>query len=159
MTYLHDWKEEVYSSSGLTPVGKSKLILSRQDWKLLVSWIHFYLFVVDVYLFHSSQVVRRNYKVSASRPFPEIVLLSEQLSQDPLENYFGQQRARGGRNENPSLHQCVHNAAAVHVQKYMALEAVRGNCSRKRRLFSKKEQSIDNTPLPKRRRTNKKGND
>ena len=86
----------------------------------------------------------------------KLYFLSERLSQDPLENYFGQQRARGGRNENPSLHQCVHNAAAVRVQKSMALEAVRGNCSRKRRLFSKKEQSIDNTPLPKRRRTNRK---
>ena len=89
-------------------------------------------------------------------PSQKLYFLSERLSQDPLENYFGQQRARGGRNENPSLHQCVHNAAAVRVQKSMALEAVRGNCSRKRRLFSKKEQSIDNTPLPKRRRTNRK---
>ena len=30
LTYLHDWKEEAYSSSGLTPIGKSKLILSRE---------------------------------------------------------------------------------------------------------------------------------
>lgn len=27
---------------------------------------------------------------------PGLFLLSERLSQDPLENYFGQQRARGG---------------------------------------------------------------
>ena len=28
--------------------------------------------------------------------------LSERLSQDPLEKYFGQQRQRGGVNENPA---------------------------------------------------------
>ena len=85
----------------------------------------------------------------------KLYLLSEHLSQDPLENYFGKQRARGGRNENPNLQQCVHNAAALHVQKSMALDPVRGNCSRKRRLFSNKQPTIDETPLPKRKRTKK----
>ncbi len=42
-----------------------------------------------------------------------LYVLSERISQDPLENYFGQQRARGGRNENPSIQQCIHNAAAL----------------------------------------------
>ena len=64
-----------------------------------------------------------------------LFILSERISQDPLENYFGQQRARGGRNENPTIQQCVHNAAALRVQKSLALDPVRGNCSRKRRLF------------------------
>ncbi len=44
-----------------------------------------------------------------------LYVLSERISQDPLENYFGQQRARGGRNENPSIQQCIHNAAAFRV--------------------------------------------
>ena len=86
----------------------------------------------------------------------KLYVLSERISQDPLENYFGKQRARGGRNENPNLQQCLHNAAALRVQKSMALEPVRGNCSRKRRLFGDEEPKIDNTPLPKRRRTQKK---
>ena len=30
-------------------------------------------------------------------------ILSESFSQDPLENYFGQQRARGGRSDNPTV--------------------------------------------------------
>lgn len=33
----------------------------------------------------------------------ELCLLSERISQDPIKNYFGQQRARGGRSENPTL--------------------------------------------------------
>lgn len=80
-----------------------------------------------------------------------LFFLSEKISQDPVENYFGKQRARGGRNENPTLHQCVYNAAALRVQRSMALDPVRGNCRRKR-LFSS-ENEIDNTPLPKRKRS------
>ncbi len=75
----------------------------------------------------------------------DFFVLSERVSQDPLENYFG-------RNENPSIQQCVHNAAALRIQKSMALDPVRGNWSRKRRLFPD-DPEIDVTPLPKRKRS------
>ena len=85
-----------------------------------------------------------------------LFILSERISQDPLENYmyFGKQRARGGRNENPTVQQCIHKAAALRVQNSLALDPVRGNCSRKRRLFKDppKLDDIDQTPLPKRKR-------
>ncbi len=81
----------------------------------------------------------------------DLCLLSERISQDPIENYFGQQRARGGRNENPTLQQCIRNASALRVQKSQALDPVRGNCSRKRRLYSGRDV-IDETPLLKRKR-------
>ena len=74
------------------------------------------------------------------------------MAQDPLENYFGQQRACGGWNENPNLQQCLHNAAAIRVQKSMATDPVRGNCSRKRRLYVETKPDINATPLPKRKR-------
>ena len=32
-----------------------------------------------------------------------LFFLSERISQDPLKNYFGNQRARGGRNEHPNV--------------------------------------------------------
>ena len=83
---------------------------------------------------------------------PDLFLLSERISQDPIENYFGQQRARGGRNENPNLKQCLDNAAAIRVQKSLATDPVRGNCNRKQRLHVE-EPTIDDTPLPKRRRS------
>ena len=85
----------------------------------------------------------------------DLFILSERVSQDPLENYFGKQRARGGRNENPTVQQCVHNAAALRVQKSQALDPVRGNCSRKRLLFHDEPPQIDNTPLPKRKCSHK----
>ena len=84
-----------------------------------------------------------------------LFFLSERISQDPLENYFGNQRARGGRNEHPNVQQCLHNAAALRIRKSMALDPVRGNCSRKRRLFHDEQPQIDDTPLPKRKRRGK----
>ena len=62
-----------------------------------------------------------------------LFLLSERISQDPLENYFGKQRARGGRNENQNLEQCA--------CEYKDLLPVRGNCRRKRQLV------MDDPPL------------
>ena len=41
--------------------------------------------------------------------------------QDPMEIYFGQQRARGHRNDNPSVDQFMHNTQAVIIQKSLAL--------------------------------------
>ena len=85
----------------------------------------------------------------------DLFILSERVSQDPLENYFGQQRSRGGRNEHPTIQQCIQNAAAIRVQKSQALQPVRGNSSRKRRLCDDESPKIDNTPLPKRKRSKK----
>ena len=83
----------------------------------------------------------------------DLFILSERVSQDPLENYFGQQRARGGRSENPTMDLTIKNAAALRIQKSQALDPVRGNCSRKRRLYDDLPPSIDSAPLPKRKRS------
>ena len=89
-----------------------------------------------------------------------LLLLSERLSQDPLKNYFGKQQARGGRSDNPTVQRTLHNAGALRIQKSLALDPVRGNSSRKRRLFAESDKTltidIDNTPLPKRQRKNHK---
>lgn len=83
--------------------------------------------------------------------------LSERLSQDPLENYFGKQRTRGGRSDNPCIKECLTNAVAIRAQKSMELDQVRGNCRKKRSL---EDSEIDITslskPLPKRQRLRKK---
>ena len=63
-----------------------------------------------------------------------LFLLSERVSQDPLENYFGKQRARGGRCDNPTVKECIKNAVAIRAQRSLDLDRVQGNCRRKRRL-------------------------
>ena len=84
---------------------------------------------------------------------PKLELLSERLSQDPLENYFGKQRQRGGRNEHPNIHQCLENAAALRIQGSTALDPVRGNCRRRKSKLAINEQEVINSAsLPKRKR-------
>ena len=77
----------------------------------------------------------------------------EHFSQDPLENYFGQQRARGGRSDNPTAQQGLYNAGTLRVQQTLALDPVRGNSRCKHRLFDNKDEitfnNIDNTPYQK----------
>lgn len=80
-------------------------------------------------------------------------ILSECFCQDKLENYFGQLRARGGRCDNPTVQSCIDSAQSIRVQRSFAMEPIRGNSSRKRRLF--KDDVIDDTPLPKRPRQKK----
>ena len=96
-------------------------------------------------------------KYLLSHPGDELFLLSERITQDPLENYFGQQRARGGRCDNPNLKECLQNSVAIRAQKSMELNCVQGNCRRKRRLPDSCKQ-IDNTPLPKRKQVRKSKN-
>lgn len=82
----------------------------------------------------------------------KLSLLSERVSQDPLENYFGMQRARGRRCDNPTLKESLQNAVAICAQRSLELDQVQGNCRWKRQLFNE-PPVIDNTPLPKRKRS------
>ena len=76
-------------------------------------------------------------------------VLSERFCQDPLESFFGKQRYKGGRNENPSVKDFLDNTVSLRVQGSSALEPLRGNCSRKRNA----PMVIDSDPLPKRKRS------
>lgn len=80
----------------------------------------------------------------------DLFLLSERFSQDPIENYFGKQRARGGRNEHPNMQQCLKNATVLRMQRSASLDPVRGNCRRKRYIDVAESAVINSTPLPKR---------
>ena len=50
-----------------------------------------------------------------------LFLLSERFNQDPVEEFFGQQRARGGRCDNPNVLTFLHNAQAIRVQRTIAI--------------------------------------
>ena len=134
LKHLHDWEVYAEKQSNGCVKAKNKMMLSREtleglhitgELNILMHyirqlWMMVYLFLGIV----KSFVEMTRYLLSQGE---NIFLLSERVSQDPLENYFGQQRARGGRNENPTVQQCVHNAAAIRVQKSLALNPVRGN--------------------------------
>ena len=44
-----------------------------------------------------------------------VVFLSNRLCHDPLEKFFGQQRQRGGTNENPNVAEFLKNTQALRV--------------------------------------------
>lgn len=76
-------------------------------------------------------------------------LLSERFCQDPVEEFFGHQRSKGGRNDNPTVKQFCENTVSLRIQKTIALNPLRGNCSKR---SMEQEIQVDSTPLPKRKR-------
>lgn len=77
--------------------------------------------------------------------------MSERLCQDPLEAFFGKQRAAGGRSDNPTVQQFCKNTVSLRVQGSAALEPLRGNCGA--RPASSRDDLSE--PLPKRARYSK----
>ena len=53
--------------------------------------------------------------------------LSERISQDPLEKYFGRQRQRGGVNDNPNASQLLKGNQALRVVNSIDFDVVLGN--------------------------------
>ena len=161
---LSSWDDSVSALPGVTTAQKQAMTLSRETkeglkmtgtlmtichWVGIITVVmlnHYHFFIV-----HSFVDVTRYILMEHSED--NLFILSERFSQDSLENYFGQQRARGGRSDNPTVQRSLHNACALRVQKSMALDPVRGNSRRKRRLFDGKAEltlnDVNNTPLPK----------
>ena len=78
-----------------------------------------------------------------------LFFLSERLNQDPLESFFGQQRARGGRSDNPNVRSFLYNTQAIQVQRSMAVG--HGGNVRKRKLQWNTDIDDLSRPLKKRR--------
>ena len=55
--------------------------------------------------------------------------LSQRISQDPLENFFGCQRQRGGTHDNPNLQEFQKNMQALRVVNSFAKGPKAGNCT------------------------------
>ena len=54
--------------------------------------------------------------------------LSQNICQDPLENYIGCQRQRGATTDNPSVHEYCQNTEALRVIDSFCRNPIRGNC-------------------------------
>ena len=78
--------------------------------------------------------------------------LSERLSQDSLEIFFGCQRQRGGTSENPSIAEFCKNTQALRVITSACTNVSHGNCRGNVEQLDIDEQS---QPLSKRRRKHK----
>ena len=77
-----------------------------------------------------------------------LAFFSMNISQDPLENFFGCQRQQGGTSDNPNVLEYYQNTQALRVVDSFCRAPVRGNCR-----GSTSAMPYDFcTPLPKRKR-------
>lgn len=81
------------------------------------------------------------------------VFLSNKICQDPLENFFGEQRQRGRVNENPTARDFCKNTQALRVINGTCRN-VRGNCRGAASSQRLSDESLS-APLPKRKRYHK----
>ena len=81
------------------------------------------------------------------------VFLSEKISQDPLEKFFGCQRQRGAVNDNPNVQQFCYNTRALRTITSIRPD-VKGNCCGLKRAHTIDWQK-ENVPLPKRQKPRK----
>ena len=77
------------------------------------------------------------------------VFLSERLSQDPLEKFFGCQRQRGTTNENPNVVQFCKNTQALRVINGVCGNISKSNCRGNK---TSVDWGKENCQLPKRRK-------
>jgi len=78
------------------------------------------------------------------------MFLSERLSQDPLENFFGCQRQRRGAHENPNMSEFCKNTNALRVINSVCGDVTKGNCRGNKQAL---DVQIESRPLRKRCRT------
>ena len=77
-------------------------------------------------------------------------MLSEQLPQDPLEEYFSKQRAKGGADENPTLETFNRNFLGLNVAGDELVRVVNGNTrGRQREIVQLDVQDIRRLPTKK----------
>ena len=85
------------------------------------------------------------------------VFLSERISQDPLEKFFGLQRPRGRVNENPNVKEFCKNTQALRVINCSCIDIVKGNCrGNKAKKRTAAELEKESQPLKKRSRNARK---
>ena len=85
-----------------------------------------------------------------------LAFLSMNICQDPIENFFGQQRQRGGTSDNPNVMEYYNNTQALRIVNSFCRAPVRGNCRGAAAKNSEKPvPQLDddcNEPLPKRKK-------
>ena len=116
--YLDDWHTEVKETPGnLSKSERAKKFISWQTYKGLQINCH-------------SMVGLVSFLLKEGMPY----VLSERFCQDPLENYFGNQRSMGRRSDNPDIQQFGYNDNTVRIQRHVSHSSgnTRGRYDRKR---------------------------
>lgn len=137
LSFLNKWEESVQNRTGdFTQAERNKMLL-RTETLLGIKFTVKSFIEMTKWLFANTTVKS---------------FLSEKISQDPLEKFFGVQRQRGRVNENPSVKEFCMNTQTLQVINTSCFDVIRGNCRRK----ASTSNEVDCQPLAKRKRPNKK---
>ena len=155
LTYLDCWEKSVHDREGFSSAEKNMCLLSQETRNGLritgiytTLYMHMYLhnYFVSMYTHYFSLSVNSFTQYLCTLPDVSI-FLSNRLCQDPLENFFGQQRQRGRANENPNAVEFFRNTQALRVINTTCAN-IKGNCRGSNRVDI---NGLENVPLPKRK--------
>ena len=101
LRYFQEWKNSIENRPGdFTKNAKSNMFLSWQTYEGLLLTVHSFVEVTKYLLLHGGVAY----------------VLNEKFCQDTLENYFGKQRAIGGRRDNPNICDVGYNDNTIKAQ-------------------------------------------
>ena len=133
LKYLDDWKQSTLERSGnFSADERGKMFLSQQTYEGLKIAVHSHIEAIQFLLREGFQYV-----------------LSERFMQDVLEDYFGHQRSKGGRSDNPTAQQFGYNDLTIAAQRDIA-PVIRGNVGG--RYEKKKWVKVSEEPVHKRKK-------
>ena len=134
--YLEKWRESIMQQEGIyTADEKGKMFLSLQTYKGLKIYVHSHIEAIQYLLGEGFKYV-----------------LSERFMQDVLEDYFGHQRAKGGRADNPTAQQFGYNDLTIAAQGDIA-PVLRDNVGG--RYEKQKWGELSDMPVKKRKKPSK----
>jgi len=127
LDYFNNWKAAVDSRPGkFSPKERQQMQLSAQT-------LH------GLQLTSKSIAAIVRIVLDAGAPF----VLTSHLNQDPLEQFFGHCRHKGGSNDNPTVNEACHAINTIRTVNTQAIACSRGNTE-------PIPQILDMTPVPKR---------
>ena len=131
LKYLEDWRRSTLTRPGeYSPDERGKMFLSLQTYNGLKISVYSHVEAVQFLLNQGFEYV-----------------LTERFMQDELEDYFGHQRARGGRSDNTTAQQFGYNDLTIATQRDIA-PVIRGNVGG--RYEVQKWQVVSDEPVKKR---------
>ena len=133
--YLKDWQESIQKREGnYDDSAKAKMFISWQTYEGLKISIYSLIGVTKFLLANGAEYV-----------------LTNKLCQDPVEEYFGRQRAIGRRCDNPSMREFGYNDNKLRIQR--SILSLQGNTKgRKKDHNETRWYEVDNNSLPRRKR-------
>jgi hypothetical protein len=133
LTYLNNWKDSTLTREGnFSSDERQRMFISAQTYEGLKIAVYSHIETITFLLSKGFQYV-----------------LTERFMQDVLEDYFGHQRERGRRSDNPTAYQFGYNDLTIAVQRDIA-PIIRGNVGG--RYEKVKWHNVSNEPVHKRQK-------